>query len=157
MLKRQSLKRDLWADLVINAREEDVVKKMLALTGSAPVLFNTKPTAHVDVVLECAGLEITAQQALEVVKPITGRVVVVALYEDTPIKIDLNDAVTKTNDIRGVFGYQEEDIISAIDLITSGKIDRKPLITHRFPLDEAKQAFETQINTDECFKVMILP
>lgn len=155
--KRLALARELGADIVINAREEDIVKKMLELTGSAPVLFNTKQTAHVDVVLECAGLAVTAQQALEVVKPITGRAVVVALYEDTPITVDLNDAVTKSIDIRGVFGAQEEDIMAAIDLITAGKVDRKPLITHRFPLDEAKKAFECQANTAESFKVMIMP
>jgi len=155
--KRLDLAKNLGADLVINAREEDVVKKMLALTGSAPVLFNTKRTAHVDVAIECAGLELTAQQALEVVKPVTGRVVAVALYENTPIKIDLNDAVTKTNDILGVFGAQEEDIATAIELITMGKVDRKPLITHRFSLDEAKQAFETQMDTTDSLKVMILP
>jgi 2-desacetyl-2-hydroxyethyl bacteriochlorophyllide A dehydrogenase len=155
--KRLALAKELGADLVINAKEEDIVQKMLDLTGSAPVLFNTKPTAHVDVVLECAGLEVTAQQALEVVKPVTGRVVVVALYEDTPIRIDLNDAVTKINDIRGVFGAQEEDLVTAIELITTGKVDRKPLITHRFPLDEAKEAFETQINMGDSMKVMITP
>lgn len=81
----------------------------------------------------------------------------VALYEETPIKIDLNDVVTKTNDIRGVYGFQKEDITTALDLITSGKVDRKTLITHRFPLDEANKAFETQLNTAECLKVMIHP
>ena len=155
--KRLALAKELGADLVIDVKEEDIVKKMLELTGSASVLFNTKPTAHVDVVLECAGLELTAQQALEVVKPVTGRAVVVALYEDAPIKIDLNDAVTKTNDILGVFGAQEEDIRTAIELIITGKVDRKPLITHQFPLDEAKEAFETQLRTNDSLKVMINP
>jgi len=154
--KRLTLAKELGADLVINAKEVDIVKKMLELTGSASVLFNTKPTAHVDVVIECAGLALTAQQALEVVKPVTGRVVVVALYEDTPIKIDLNDAVTKNNDIRGVFGIEEEDVVTAIELITSGKVNRKPLMTHRFSLAEAKEAFETQLNVREAMKVMII-
>jgi 2-desacetyl-2-hydroxyethyl bacteriochlorophyllide A dehydrogenase len=151
------LARQLGADLVINAAEEDLVARMLELTGSAYVQYNTKPTAHVDVVIDCAGLEVTAQQALRVVKPVTGRVVLVALYEDTPVKIDLNDAVTKTNDIRGVYGAKQEDNLTALELIASGKLDQKSLITHRFPLEQAKEAFETQLNTAECLKVMIVP
>ena len=154
---RLNLAKKLGADLVINAGRQDVVKMMLELTGSAPVPFNVKPTAHVDVVLECAGLSATTQQALEVIKPDTGRVSLVALYENTPIKIDLNDAVTKTNDVRGVYGFKREDLLAGLDLLTSGKVDRKPLITHRFPLDEVKKAFETQLATSDCMKVIMHP
>jgi 2-desacetyl-2-hydroxyethyl bacteriochlorophyllide A dehydrogenase len=155
--KRLALAKELGADVTLNAKEENVVDKMLEMTGSASVLFNTKPTAHVDVVIECAGLEVTMQQALQVVKPVTGRIAAVALYEDTPITIDLNDAVTKQNQIIGVFAYEEQDLATAMELISSGKVDRKPLITHRFSLDDAKAAFETQVNTAESFKTFINP
>lgn len=155
--KRLTMAKDLGADVTINAKEENVVDKMLEMTGSASVLFNTKPTAHVDVVVECAGVEVAMQQALQVVKPVTGRIVAVALYEDTPITIDLNDAVTKQNHIIGVFAYEEQDLATALELISSGKVDRKPLITHQYPLDQAKEAFEMQVNTAESFKAVINP
>ena len=155
--KRLAMAKDLGADVAINAKEENVVDKMLEMTGSASVLFNTKPTAHVDVVIECAGVEVTMQQALQVVKPVTGRIMAVALYEETPITIDLNDAVTKQNHIIGVFAYEEQDLGTAIEMISSGKVDRKPLITHQYPLDQAKEAFEMQVNTAESFKAVINP
>jgi len=155
--KRLTMAKDLGADVTINAKEENVVDKMLEMTGSASVLFNTKPTAHVDVVIECAGVEVTMQQALQVVKPVTGRIMAVALYEETPITIDLNDAVTKQNHIIGVFAYEEQDLGTAIEMISSGKVDRKPLITHQYPLDQAKEAFEMQVNTAESFKAVINP
>lgn len=155
--KRLAMAKDLGADVTINAKKENVVDKMLEMTGSASVLFNTKPTAHVDVVIECAGVEVTMQQALQVVKPVTGRIMAVALYEETPITIDLNDAVTKQNHIIGVFAYEEQDLGTAIEMISSGKVDRKPLITHQYPLDQAKEAFEMQVNTAESFKAVINP
>lgn len=44
----------------------------------------------------------------------------------------------------------------AIELIASGKIDVKPLITHRFPLEESLKAFEVaRTGADGAIKVMI--
>jgi threonine dehydrogenase-like Zn-dependent dehydrogenase len=42
-------------------------------------------------------------------------------------------------------------------LISSGKIDRKPLITHRFALEDASQAYETQMQANEAVKVVLTP
>ena len=154
--RRLSVAKDMGADLVIDATREDVVQKMLELTGSEPVLYSMKPTAHVDLVIESAGATVTPQQALEVVTPNTGRVVIVSLYEETP-QIDLNDLVTKNHALHGVFAYGLEEFMESIELLASGKVDRKPLITHRFPLDQAGVAFETQSKTTDCFKVVINP
>jgi 2-desacetyl-2-hydroxyethyl bacteriochlorophyllide A dehydrogenase len=153
---RLSMAKEMGADLTIDATKEDVVEKMLELTGSASVLFNTKPTAHVDLVIESAGATVTPQQALRVVRPKTGRVVIVSLYEEPP-QIDLNDPVTKNHAIYCVFASEVEDIEQSIELIASGKVNRKPLITHRFTLDDAKDAFEMQTRTSDCFKAIIQP
>jgi threonine dehydrogenase-like Zn-dependent dehydrogenase len=37
----------------------------------------------------------------------------------------------------------ETDFEAAIELIDSGKVDAKKLVTHRFPLTEIAEAFET--------------
>ncbi len=99
---------------------------------------------------------IPTSRRYEVVTPNTGRVVIVSLYEETP-RIDLNDLVTKNHALYGVFAYGLEDFLESIELLASGKIDRKPLITHRFSLDQAGDAFETQSKTTDCFKVVINP
>jgi threonine dehydrogenase-like Zn-dependent dehydrogenase len=36
-------------------------------------------------------------------------------------------------------------------------VDRKQLVTHEFPLDRAKDAYETQLNAEEAIKVLIKP
>ena len=42
-------------------------------------------------------------------------------------------------------------------MIRSGKVDRKPLVTREFPLDEAKKAFETQLQYEEAIKIVLKP
>ncbi|RMF86225.1 MAG: alcohol dehydrogenase, partial [Nitrospinota bacterium] len=45
----------------------------------------------------------------------------------------------------------------AIQLVASGRIDRKPLISHRFSLDQVPEAFETQLRVDDAIKVLVEP
>ena len=40
-----------------------------------------------------------------------------------------------------------------VRLIGSEKIDRKPLITHKFPLEQANEVFETQLKAEAAVKV----
>jgi threonine dehydrogenase-like Zn-dependent dehydrogenase len=42
-------------------------------------------------------------------------------------------------------------------LISQGKIDRKPLITHKYAQAEAVDAFEAQLKTSETLKAIIKP
>jgi L-iditol 2-dehydrogenase len=44
----------------------------------------------------------------------------------------------------------------ALELISSGRIDAEALITHRFPLSRAAEAFQTAAKSKECLKVVIL-
>ena len=153
--RRLSMAKDMGADMILNAREMDVVEKMLEVTGSAPVRWSTKPTAHVDLVIESAGATVTPQQALRVVTPNTGRVVMVSLYEEPP-QVDLNDLVAKNHTMYGVYAWSVEEFAEALDLLSSGKVDRMSLITDRFTLDQAVEAFETQARTTDCFKSMFV-
>lgn len=154
--KRLEMARTFGAHRAINARSEDAVAAIKEDAGESGVMYNATTSGRVDVVLECAGLELTANQALELVRPMTGRLVLVALYEQTPT-VDLNQIVSKNVDVRGVLAYTFEDFSEALDLMSAGRVDRKPLITHRFPLEQTQQAFEAQVNTAETLKAVVLP
>ena len=82
--KRLDMAKQFGAHRIMNAKETDVVAALKSITGEEGVLYNSKTSAQVDIVMECAGLEVTVNQALEAVKPKTGRVVMVALYEQLP-------------------------------------------------------------------------
>jgi len=43
----------------------------------------------------------------------------------------------------------------AVRLIVEGKVKLKPLVSHQFPLQEAREAFETAANTRLSVKVLI--
>ncbi|CAF1072190.1 unnamed protein product [Didymodactylos carnosus] len=63
------------------------------------------------------------------------------------------NAAVREVDIRGVFRYVN-CYPAALSLIASGRIQVKPLITHRFDLQEAVKAFE-MAESGEAIKVMI--
>jgi L-iditol 2-dehydrogenase len=43
----------------------------------------------------------------------------------------------------------------ALELISSGKIKAKELITHRFPLSQTAEAFKIAAYSKECLKVIV--
>jgi L-iditol 2-dehydrogenase len=45
---------------------------------------------------------------------------------------------------------------TALQLISSGRIKAKELITHRFPLSHALEAFQTAAKSKECLKIVVL-
>jgi len=44
----------------------------------------------------------------------------------------------------------------ALQLITSGKLKTKELITHRFPLSQTQEAFQTAAKSKECLKIVVV-
>ncbi len=51
----------------------------------------------------------------------------------------------------------QPEFAQALALIGSGQVDRKPLITHRFALEDARLADATQIQASEAIKVVLTP
>lgn len=91
-----------------------------------------------DVVIEVAGADDTFRLAWECARP-NATVTVVALY-DKPQSLPLPDMYGKNLTFKtgGVDGCDCEEILR---LISEGKIDTTPLITHRFALDEIEEAY----------------
>ena len=71
--------------------------------------------------------------------------------------LELGDLVTKQVNISGSFAYMPDEVAECIELIRMKKIDRKSLISHSFPVDQCKDAFEKQVNFDGSVKVLIKP
>ncbi len=160
--KRLGMAQKLGADVVINAAREDPHQKMMEMTEKSTLSFMEEyPMSSVDTVYDCAGntAEHTGTsalwQALLMVKE-NGKVVVAAVFEK-PLEIEHNIIVRKGIRLFGSWAWSLDEFAQALELLGSGKIDRKPLITHEFPLDKAKEAYETQLNTEEAIKVLIKP
>ncbi|QYJ16600.1 Sorbitol dehydrogenase [Rubrobacter xylanophilus DSM 9941] len=142
--------RRLGADEVFDARTGDALSWVKELWGVGRYHFNEGGMA--DVVIEAAGAPVTIQQAFEMVRS-GGTIVFVGLPEE-PAPLDVTKIVHKQPRIVGSLGG---DFARALELLAGGRIRTKELITHRFPLERASEAFETQLRTDEAMKVMIQP
>ncbi len=159
--RRLQLARELGAHLTINASEEDAVARLKALHGDSALSLLDTAESGIDTVFDCAGATARFQgtavleQAISLVRQ-NGKVVVVAVFE-RKIELDVNAVVRKGVQLLGSWAWTPADFVQSMALISSGKIDRKPLITHRFSLEQASQAYETQMQANEAVKVVLTP
>ncbi len=108
-----------------------------------------------DVVIEAAGADSTFRMAWECARP-NAIVTIVALY-DSPQVLPLPDMYGKNLTFKtgGVDGCDCADILR---LISEGKLDTTPLITHRFPLNRIEEAYDIFENRlDGVIKVAVTP
>jgi 2-desacetyl-2-hydroxyethyl bacteriochlorophyllide A dehydrogenase len=158
---RLAMAMQLGADQIINASKENPVQKVFELAGSARIQFMDELVGNIDVAIDWAGVSIenmgpsTLERCLQMVKQ-NGTVVLGAVSEK-PFQTDFNQIMRKGIRLFGSWGWSLPEYSKALELIESGKIDRKPLITHQFPLDKAKEAYETAANAEEAIKVLIKP
>jgi L-iditol 2-dehydrogenase len=145
--ERRRLAEMLGANRTVNPREEDVAKVVKEETeGSGP-----------EVVFEAVGSAKTIELALD----LAGRGAKVNLFGVAP----QSDVIK----VKPFMLYDKELEISAsyrnpftfdrsIQLLASGRIDVKSIITHRFPLRDIQEAFKTfETRKNEAFKIMIKP
>ncbi len=93
-----------------------------------------------DVVIECSGAGSAAQTAVKILKP-GGTLVFVGLFSQSEVPMDLNAITQKELTYKGVFRYRNT-YPTAIDLMASGRINVKPLVTKRFPWENVKDAMD---------------
>ncbi len=159
--KRLEMAKKIGADVILNALRDDPYQKMQEMTGSMKIQYLDYLVPNVDTVFDCAGWSAEAKgspplwQALLMVKQ-NGKVIEVAVFEK-PAEIDFNIIMRKNIYLTGSWGWNPLEFFYALDLLKSGKINRKHLITHTFPLDKAKEAYETQLNAHEAIKVVLIP
>lgn len=72
--------------------------------------------------------------------------------------VDLNPIHYKELNLHGANSSAIDSYLDARDMIVSGKIDAKPLVTHTFRLAEFHQAFKTQCDPSTgALKVVVVP
>ena len=123
---------------------------------AAAALRQLAGEAGIDVVLLCTGAVAAMDLAVAVTRP-GGTVVVVGLFGEARVPVDLDTVVT--NDLRliGVNGSPHlwPDTIAAV---MSGALVLEPLVSHRFPLERAAEAMELARRAPPgTLKVLITP
>ncbi|KAB2001269.1 hypothetical protein ES319_D12G289500v1 [Gossypium barbadense] len=144
---RLSVAKELGADGVV-----EVSTNMQDIPKEVETICNVMG-AKVDVSFDCAGLSKTMSTALSVTRA-GGKVCLVGLGHNE-MTVPLTPAAAREVDVIGVFRYKNTWPL-CIELLRSGKIDVKPLITHRFGFSqkEIEEAFETSAGGGNAIKVM---
>jgi L-iditol 2-dehydrogenase len=141
---RLALGRKLGADAAINAREEDAVARVRALTGGSGV----------DLAIDCAGGPTTLNDCIRMVKK-GHDILALSFYEDQ-VTANFSEAVRNDTTIFTTRGEGRHNVARGISLARQGRIQLAPLITHRFPLDQIQEAFRVfRERIDDAIKVVL--
>jgi L-iditol 2-dehydrogenase len=124
------LAKRLGANAIIHSGREDVSKRVRELTKGRGV----------DAVIEAVGVQDTLQQALTLVKK-GGQVTITGLLEQM-IQVDIMKLVTNEITMRGGYCYTSAEFKTSLDLVATGTVQLKPLITHSFPLENIADAVD---------------
>jgi len=158
--KRLSMARELGAQHVIDARECNPVERVREICGVADGAFGD--SAAVDIVCDCVGQIKGMQgvpvlaQAIEMARTHVGRIVCFGLFEED-VTLDMNALVLKQLRIQGSLGFTPEDVSTAVEWLATRRIDRAPLISHAYPLDQVAEAFEAQTQYEAAIKILVKP
>jgi 2-desacetyl-2-hydroxyethyl bacteriochlorophyllide A dehydrogenase len=146
--QRLEYAQKLGADHVINAVKENVLERVKEIVGVGPYHFNEGAMA--DIVVDAAGAPSVVEQSFEIVRS-GGTIAFVGLPEKKAA-LDTTKIVHKAPKILGCLGG---NFTKSVELLKNKEVNTKELITHVFPIDHAKEAFETQMKPHESVKVMI--
>jgi len=145
--QRLQLARKMGANETINAKQEDTVEKTKKFTDGYGA----------DMVIEAIGLPATWEQALKMVRKGGTVLEFGGCPPGTEIKVSTEQLHYGETSILGAFHTTPAHFKKALNLISSGTINVKPLITNRMKLDDIKQAFETLITSKTDIKIAIQP
>jgi threonine dehydrogenase-like Zn-dependent dehydrogenase len=146
---RLEVARRLGADHAVNFRDGDPVEQIMRLTDGRGV----------DVAIEALGTQGTFEAALRVLRP-GGTLSSLGVYS-SDLTIPLSAFAAGLGDYRIVTTLcpgGKERMRRLMEVIRSGRLDLKPMVTHRYRLDEIEAAYELFANQrDGVLKVAITP
>ena len=144
--ERRALAAKMGADLLVDPKTEDPVQVVLDATEDNGA----------EVVLEMSGNATAIDQGTRMVAR-GGRMSLLGL-PDGPVTLELNDQVIfKEARVQGVTGREMfRTWQQTTTLLSTGRVDVSPVITHRFPIDRFEEAFEIAAS-GHAAKVIVFP
>jgi len=144
--ERLAIGRQMGVDTTLNVNEVDVCRAVMEMTGGIGA----------DLVVECSGQAEVAAEVMEFVRK-NGRISFNGVYQK-PVTLPLNKVVQWNLLITGPKAEGLWNLERAIPLMADGRLDVKPLITHRFSLDEINRALATFTGREGgAIKVLVKP
>ncbi|XP_057950512.1 L-idonate 5-dehydrogenase-like [Malania oleifera] len=144
---RLSVAKDLSVDeaIQVSTNIEDIGEEVARIQNAIG--------SEIDVSFDCVGFNKTMSTALNATRA-GGKVCLVGLGQ-SQMTVPLTPTAAREVDVIGIFRYRNTWPI-CIEFLRTGKIDVKPLITHRFGFTQegVEKAFETSAHGSNAIKVM---
>jgi len=141
--QRLHIAKESGANWTGNPDREDIVD----------AIFNHEPLA-LDVVFECCGKQEAMDQAIQLLKP-GGKVMIIGIPEFDHWSFSTDVIRRKELCLQNV-RRQNECVQLTLDMIADGRVNVKNLITHHFPFEKTKDAFDLVADyKDGVMKAMI--
>lgn len=141
---RLALARQLGADFAVNTMKTDYAGALLDAFGPD----------RADVIYECAGTDITMDQAIQNARK--GSTIILVAVFGKRANIDLAKLNDSELDLNTSMMYRHEDYVDAIRLVRDGRIQLKPLQSAHFAFQDYQLAYEYIDNHREAtMKVLI--
>ena len=143
---RRQLAHEMHADFVLNPSKDDV----------AAIVREQTNGIGVDVVLEMSGHPDAMRLGFEILRT-GGRVSLLGLPA-RPVEIDFaRDIIFKGATVQGINGRKMYETWYQMEaLLKAGKLDLKPVITHRLPMESFAEGMEL-LKSGEASKILLYP
>ena len=141
---RLELAKNTGADFVLNTKEQDFAQGFVKAFGADKA----------DVIFECAGSDITMNQAIQnarkgstiVLVAVFGKMATVDLAKLNDSELDLNTSMM----------YRHEDYVDAIAMVADGRVKLEPLMSKHFAFEDFQKAYEyIDNNRETTMKVLV--
>ena len=142
--KRLALAKNLGADVVVNTRNADYAAAVLETFGPDKA----------DCVYECAGTDITMDQAIQNARK--GSLIVLLAVFGKKATVDLARLNDSELTLDTSMMYRHEDYVDAIRFVQEGKIQLAPLKTAEFAFEDYEKAYKyIDANRETTMKVIV--
>lgn len=141
---RLELAKSLGADVVVNTKNEDYKTKLLETFGPDKA----------DVVYECAGSDITMDQAIQNARK--GSTIILVAVFGKRANVDLAKLNDSELDLNTSMMYRHDDFVQAIEFVKEGKVQLAPLRTAHYAFKDWPEAYKfIDNNRETTMKVIV--
>lgn len=142
--KRLELAKQLGADKVVNTKKESYISALLETFGADKA----------DVVYECAGSDVTMDQAIQNARK--GSTIILVAVFGKRANVDLAKLNDSELDLNTSMMYRHEDFVDAIKFVEEGKVQLKLLQSAHFSFEDFPKAYDfIDNNRETTMKVII--
>jgi len=145
---RLDIGKKMGADRVINVAKEDAVAIVKEATGGLGA----------DVVIEMSGVPRAMQDGIAMLRR-GGRFCFFGIFKENLVPTPINDIIFNGGTFHGINGRLMMDTwFTVSNLLSSKRLDVRPVVTHKMPLTNFEEAFELMIESPKKVgKIVLFP